>query len=259
MTSTRFADQTSVNTGSDGEAGGTIGGIEPILDAAEAVILDLGVDKVTIDDIARAADISRATLYRRVGGREAIIGTILRRHAAPFVAETEAAVASEKSFPARIKAGMIHAIEALPRYPLLARTFGGGLSPYNLRIVRPVYQELVDASFQALFENARAAKVIPATMKLAELSEWQMRNFLYLAADGPRGRDALERYIDQFILPVLISQARNDTSAEPTDITERPELTCTYLLDLQAALDRTDMEIQALVALLASMCDSSSA
>ena len=80
-----------------------------------------------------------------------------------------------------------------------------------------------------------------------------------MVADGPRGRDALERYIDQFILPVLISQARNDTSAEPTDITERPELTCTYLVDLQAALDRTDMEIQALVALLASMCDSSSA
>ncbi|OAN56573.1 hypothetical protein A7Q26_18490 [Sphingobium sp. TCM1] len=242
-----------MNTGSDGEAGGTIGGIETILDAAEAVILDLGVDKVTIDDIARAADISRATLYRRVGGREAIIGTILRRHAAPFVAETEAAVASEKSFPARIKAGMIHAIEALPRYPLLARTFGGGLSPYNLRIVRPVYQELVDASFQALFENARAAKVIPATLELAELSEWQMRNFLYLAADGPRGRDALERYIDQFILPVLMFPADNEGLARQTVLPDQPGPLPEELAALNTALDRAGAEIRALAALVASL------
>lgn len=253
MTSTRFADQTSVNAGSDGEAGGTIGGIETILDAAEAVILDLGVDKVTIDDIARAADISRATLYRRVGGREAIIGTILRRHAAPFVAETEAAVASEKSFPARIKAGMIHAIEALPRYPLLARTFGGGLSPYNLRIVRPVYQELVDASFQALFENARAAKVIPATLELAELSEWQMRNFLYLAADGPRERDALERYIDQFILPVLMFAGDNEGLARQTVLPDQPGPLPEELAALNTALDRAGAEIRALAALVASL------
>ena len=55
MTSTRFADQTSVNTGSDGEAGGTIGGIETILDAAEAVPglvgdVDMGAEAVGGDD-----------------------------------------------------------------------------------------------------------------------------------------------------------------------------------------------------------------
>lgn len=249
----RSADLVRPDATSNGNEHSPTGSIDPILDAAELVIFKLGVDKVTIDDIARAADISRATLYRRAGGREAIIGATLRRHARPFVQETEAAVASEQNFPARIKAGLIHAIAALPRYPLLARTFAGGLSPYNLRIVQPVYQELVNASFQSVFDKARADNAIPATMGIAEMSEWQMRNFLYLAADGPRERDAIEHYIDLFILPVLQSQRQVGDTARNIDVPGGTGTDQQQRFALEAALARASAEIATLAAMLAHM------
>lgn len=199
MISSRFVDAPEPNVAQ----GHPADSIKALLDAAETAILAKGIDKVTIDDFAHVAGVSRATIYRRVGGREDTITAILRRHAAPFVKETEAAIAGEFCFQARIKAGMIHAIEALPRYPLLVLMFSNGLSPYNLRIVRPVYRELVDASFLELFKQAQAEGAISAELEMAELSEWQLRNFLHLAADGPHQRPDLERYIDLFILPVL--------------------------------------------------------
>ncbi|MFV0496420.1 TetR/AcrR family transcriptional regulator [Mycobacterium sp.] len=51
-----------------------------ILDGAESCLVRDGLQKTTIDDIAKAAGVSRATIYRYLeGGRDAIIlGVLLR-------------------------------------------------------------------------------------------------------------------------------------------------------------------------------------
>lgn len=182
-----------------------------IIDAAERVITAHGIDKATIEAFAHAAGISRATFYRRAGGREATITTVLRRHARPFVAETNAAVGPETDFAQRITAGLVHAVLALSRYPLLAVTFGDELSAYNLRIVRPVFRELVDATLVAALAAAGPSGSPHRDFDPDELSEWLLRNFLFLASLAPRSRARLERYIATYILPVL------DVRRLPTD------------------------------------------
>jgi len=56
-----------------------------ILDAAKSCCARWGIDKVTVDDIAAAADVSRATLYRLFpGGKDVLFQALHARERAEF-------------------------------------------------------------------------------------------------------------------------------------------------------------------------------
>jgi AcrR family transcriptional regulator len=48
-----------------------------IVAAARQCFVSLGVRQVTVEDVARAARVSRATVYRAVGGRAALVGAVM--------------------------------------------------------------------------------------------------------------------------------------------------------------------------------------
>lgn len=52
---------------------------ERILDAAYELLLAIGMQRMTMADIARRAGVSRATLYRRWGGVREVIGALITR------------------------------------------------------------------------------------------------------------------------------------------------------------------------------------
>ena len=49
------------------------GALDKVLQAAERSIVDYGIEKVTMDDIAKEAGLSRQTLYRYFGSKNALI------------------------------------------------------------------------------------------------------------------------------------------------------------------------------------------
>lgn len=53
-----------------------------LLDAACAVIAEVGVDRVTMDTIAQRADTSRVTLYAHFGSRDALVDAVIERELA---------------------------------------------------------------------------------------------------------------------------------------------------------------------------------
>lgn len=53
-----------------------------ILDAALGLFADLGISRVSADDIARQAGVNRATLYRRLGAKDVIVRAALLRETA---------------------------------------------------------------------------------------------------------------------------------------------------------------------------------
>lgn len=52
---------------------------DAILAAAEALLLERGVDQVTMSAVVERSGVSRATAYRRWPNREALLGAVLRR------------------------------------------------------------------------------------------------------------------------------------------------------------------------------------
>jgi len=78
---------------------------ESIVDAALAEFLAYGLRRTTVDTVARRAGVSRATLYRRFDGKDALVQAVLVRESRRFFGSIAAAVADESTVEDRLVAG----------------------------------------------------------------------------------------------------------------------------------------------------------
>jgi len=68
-----------------------------ILTKAKALILEHGIDALSMQDIANAAELSKATLYLYFQSKEAILGEILEESASAFMEYVQARIPPEAS------------------------------------------------------------------------------------------------------------------------------------------------------------------
>jgi AcrR family transcriptional regulator len=90
-----------------------------ILDGAVACIARVGVSKTTLDDVAREAGCSRATLYRYFPGKPAVMGALVAREATVLTAELQAAAADTGSLSDAVVAIVVAAASWLAAQPAL--------------------------------------------------------------------------------------------------------------------------------------------
>lgn len=60
---------------------------ERILAAAASCVVDFGVDRVTLAEIARRAGVSRPTVYRRWPDTHSVVAALLTRHVTEVMSE----------------------------------------------------------------------------------------------------------------------------------------------------------------------------
>lgn len=97
---------------------------ERILDAAGALILRWGYDKTTIDDVARAADVAKGTIYLHWRSREALFIALLRRERVGLLTDVERRLSAEPELAT--PAGLITALAAaLDRHPVVRAVLVG--------------------------------------------------------------------------------------------------------------------------------------
>lgn len=93
-----------------------------ILDAALAEFTEFGLRRVSADDVARRAGISRATLYRRFpGGKSQLIQQVMARDMRRFLGEVDAAVSGLPSLEEQLVEGILVALRTARADPLLTR------------------------------------------------------------------------------------------------------------------------------------------
>jgi AcrR family transcriptional regulator len=90
-----------------------------ILDGAVACIARVGVSKTTLDDVAREAGCSRATLYRYFPGKPAVMGALVAREATALTAALQAASADTESLSDAVVAIVVTAAAWLAAQPAL--------------------------------------------------------------------------------------------------------------------------------------------
>ncbi|MFC9664426.1 TetR/AcrR family transcriptional regulator [Nocardia sp. NPDC127606] len=71
---------------------------ERILDAALVQFERVGVRKTTIEDIAKAADVDRATVYRRIGSRDDVVRAAFEREVRRLLADLSEIPARHDTF-----------------------------------------------------------------------------------------------------------------------------------------------------------------
>ena len=91
-----------------------------VVDAALRCIARCGLGKTTVDDVAREAGISRATLYRLFpGGKDAVVRAVVETGTARLFSDVGAAMAGSTDVESLLVAGMVRAARHLRSHDAL--------------------------------------------------------------------------------------------------------------------------------------------
>jgi AcrR family transcriptional regulator len=94
---------------------------DPVLDAARATVLDFGVGRATLTEVARRAGVSRMTVYRRYEDHLALMRALMTREFGAVVHQATASTASIADPLQRVAAAAGDTVARLLEHPLLLR------------------------------------------------------------------------------------------------------------------------------------------
>ena len=94
---------------------------DPILDAARATVLDFGISRMTVSEVARRAGVSRMTVYRRYPDSETLLKAVMAREFTQTIALGHAASAAEPNARKRLVAEVMQALVLLLDHPVMRR------------------------------------------------------------------------------------------------------------------------------------------
>jgi AcrR family transcriptional regulator len=175
-------------------------------DAALRCIARWGVAKTTLDDVAREAGCSRATVYRTFpGGKEALLSAVSAREIGRFFAELDGVLRGIDDLEDLVVTGMVHATNALQSNGALRF-----LLEHEPEVVLPCIsfvhmREVLEVV--SLHVGPQLARFV-AGDEVARAAEWLARIvFSYTVSPAPgvdmSDPESVRRLVRDFVLPGL--------------------------------------------------------
>ncbi len=186
--------------GQEGSAcrGRSVTEADAVLDAAARHLASHGIAGTTVDDVATEAGVSRATVYRYIGGKNELVPAVIGREAEEILDRLGEVIASA-STPHRAIADVVEtALVMIAEGPVLSR-----LTSTDLRETLPYItvdaRSLVDGVVSAVSDVLRSAP--------------------QLTIDESAVEDAVEE-ATRFVLSHLTTPRRDGSRLDPTDAGE---------------------------------------
>lgn len=193
-----------------------------VIDAALRCIARVGVAKTTLDDIAREARCSRATLYRNFESKDALLAAVVRREVDDLSSGLEDAAGTAPDLPSAVTAMIVEARRRFDDHGALAFVLRHEpelvLGHFSLDGARP----LLDAGAALV---ARCCAPYLDRPDALRFGEWCTRIFvsnllspsLYVALDDP---GSVRRLVDDFLVPALsASPSLRSARRSPSEVT----------------------------------------
>lgn len=92
-----------------------------VLDAAARMLAEQGIAATTVDDVAEAAGVSRATVYRYLGGKDEIVAGVISRETRHLLGEIEGLIPNAANPRELIQSIVITAVEVVESSAVLSR------------------------------------------------------------------------------------------------------------------------------------------
>ena len=181
-----------------------------LLDAAETCFARFGVARATVEDIAGAAKVSRATVYRYFGGKDDIIHGVLLREAERLADEIRALIEG-RQFADAIVDAFVHLLDEIPRNPHLGPLFA--VDAVGMTSVMATSSEAVLGVVRALLHPvvtaARERGELRADLVESEIDEWLLRVILSMLSVPPlppRTAESNRAFLSQFLIRGLAGE-----------------------------------------------------
>lgn len=179
-----------------------------ILDAAERCFTDAGVASTTIEEVAAAANVSRITVYRRIGNRDQLVLLVLLRVTDRFLSMLRPRLMAESTLADALLLLVRSTTRAVRREDLsllFASTERGAIGVPIPGVLAPMADRFggIVAMLADQFPAQLSDDIHPA-----EAGEWLVRVIVSLATfermDKPNEADT-DRWIRTFVLPAFLA------------------------------------------------------
>lgn len=107
---------------SDAAGGATAAEVDAnagILDAAYELFCRQGVQRTTMDDVARRAGVSRITVYRRLASKDALVEQVVLREFRRYFDQFLLDIAQAETVADRVAVGFVSSLRAIRSHPLI--------------------------------------------------------------------------------------------------------------------------------------------
>jgi AcrR family transcriptional regulator len=181
---------------------------ERVLAAADECFGRYGIAKTTMEDVARAAGISRATLYRHFADRESLITESVRRRAKLNMKTAQAFFRRRATIEAKLTDGIVRNVRQGQRDPLVRLLVAPEEMALAARLLERsgLANELTRELWEPVLAQAQASGEIAADVDLVELCEWIAHleiMFISQLEDTPEASAWVRRMVGQFVVPAI--------------------------------------------------------
>ena len=167
-----------------------------ILDAAGELFAERGVDAVEMQDIARAAGCSRATLYRYFENRAALHGAVVHREARAVAARLSERMAGIADPRQKLLTGLTESLHSVRESPALSAWFRNTSAGAEAAGSSVAIHALTAAFVRSLG---------PAEPEKADRrASWVRRVVTSLLISPGRDADDERAILEEFVLPVRL-------------------------------------------------------
>lgn len=95
--------------------------MDRLLDATYACVMDVGLRRTTVADVARRAGVSRMTVYRQGADLNSLVGALLKRELVAVLDQAQEEVTPLPTSRQRLVEASVLAVERIGRHPLYRR------------------------------------------------------------------------------------------------------------------------------------------
>jgi AcrR family transcriptional regulator len=183
-----------------------------LLDAAEACLEEKGLPGTTMEDIARQAGVSRATVYRYFPGRESVVSGVILRATERYLHRISQRIAAHTDLGFAVLDFVEVTLRAAHREPIIGLLFGSDYELAGVGLAKGTSVALFDlvAEFLRPVFAAHWDQLEPG-VSVDDAAEWILRTILsLLSVRGPRHRspEGLDTFLRRFLVPPLVMNSQ---------------------------------------------------
>jgi AcrR family transcriptional regulator len=180
-----------------------------LLDAAESCFSQFGLTKTTMEDVARAAGMSRATVYRYFKNRDDLLMGVVEREARSAAREIEKRLRGIRNPGEYIVEGIVQALDIVPKRPALSMLFLAETVGVTSRLLT-TSARMVEIALELVvpvMEPARQKGLLREEVGTEVMIEWTFRiisSFLTVPSPLVGNDDEMRALLRTMLLPALL-------------------------------------------------------
>jgi len=182
---------------------------ERLLDAAEECLAQFGPQKTSMEDVARAAGMSRATVYRYFENRDALLLGVASRQAAALAKEAMSYLAQFDNIADWLVEGLVFTLREIPKRPVFSSlvTSLDSRSASTLFLGSSGMIQIGVSVLHPMFVAAKEQGLLRDDLDIDLVIEWLLRvlwTYLNAPSQVASDEDGMRRLFRMMLLPSVL-------------------------------------------------------